>query len=131
MGMKSFGVGISVKNIMEAVGFYEKIFGLESKNFDYFPEGHECHGECMHAELWKGDVHIFDVMGMEPNKHDFDAKKQIISFGAYFDSEAELLEAFAQLSEGGIVKEPIGSVPWSPCCATVIDKHGITWWISI
>ena len=34
-------------------------------------------------------------------------------------------EAFALLSEGGIVKDPIGPMPWSPCCASVIDKFGI------
>jgi len=131
MGMKSFGVGISVRDIMETVEFYEKIFGLESKNFDYFPEGHECYGECQHAELWKGDECLFAVMGLEHSKRDVDPEKQIIGFGAHFDNEAELREVFALLSEGGIVKDPIGPVPWSACCASVIDKFGITWWISV
>ena len=67
----------------------------------------------------------------EPER-DFDVEKQIINFGAYFDNETELREAFDLLSNGGIVKEPFGTVvPWSTCCATVIDKYGITWWISI
>ena len=131
MGIKSFGVGISVKNIEKAVEFYTNIFGLESKNYDYFPEGDANYGECMHAELWKGDEHIFDVMGLSPDKYDFDAEKQVIGFGAYFENEAELQEAFNLLSDGGIVKEPLGPVPWSSYCATVIDKYGISWWISI
>ena len=47
------------------------------------------------------------------------------------DNEAELREAFAILSEDGFIVNPIGAVPWSPCCADVIDKFGISWWISI
>ena len=35
------------------------------------------------------------------------------------------------LSDGGIVIEPIHELPWSRCCATVIDKYGVCWWISI
>ena len=27
--------------------------------------------------------------------------------------------------------EPIGELPWSKCCATIIDKYGVCWWISI
>lgn len=79
----------------------------------------------------KDDEHIFDVQCLEHENADFNAEKQIISFGAYFENEAELQEAFNLLSDGGIVKEPLGTVPWSQCCATVIDKFGITWWISI
>ena len=40
MGMKSFGVGISVKSNVEAVEFYKKVFGLETGILDLFPEGH-------------------------------------------------------------------------------------------
>ena len=39
MGMKSFGVGISVKSNVEAVEFYKKVFGLETGILDLFPEG--------------------------------------------------------------------------------------------
>lgn len=27
--------------------------------------------------------------------------------------------------------DPIHALPWSSCCATVIDKYGVCWWISI
>ncbi len=39
--------------------------------------------------------------------------------------------AFDILCDGGVVVEPIHEVPWSKCCATVIDKYGVCWWISI
>jgi PhnB protein len=128
MGAKNFGVGIAVKNNVEAVEFYKKVFGLELGFSAMFPEDHEYHGQYQHAELEKDGKGLFAVTSLT---HDFDSQKQIISFGMYFDTEAELREAFNLLSDGGIVKEPIGAVPWSPCCATVTDKFGITWWISI
>ena len=82
----------------------------------------------MHAVLKKNGKEVFSVSNL---LNDFDAEKQIISFGVHFDSEAEVREAFRLLSEGGIVKEPVGAVPWSPCCASVIDKFGVTWWSSV
>lgn len=39
--------------------------------------------------------------------------------------------AYNVLREGGVVIEGIHEVPWSKCCATVIDKYGVCWWISI
>ena len=39
--------------------------------------------------------------------------------------------AFRVLSDGGVVIKHIGELPWSKCCATVIDKYGVCWWISI
>ena len=132
MGMKSFGVGISVNNIMEAVEFYKSALGMELGDTDHFPENHPNCGECMHAEMWKSGKQIFAIQGQNEKQRDFDPEKQIINFGAYFNTKEELREAFELLSDGGIVKEPFGTVvDWSPCCATVIDKYGITWWISI
>lgn len=40
-------------------------------------------------------------------------------------------KAFDVLSEGGVVVDPMGSLPWSECCATVIDRYGVCWWIGI
>jgi len=51
MDMKSCGVGISVKNNKEAVEFYKKVFNLELKYCDFFPEESPYYGEYMHAEL--------------------------------------------------------------------------------
>ena len=46
-------------------------------------------------------------------------------------SEEVVRKAFRVLSEGGAVIAPIHALPWSSCCATVIDKYGVCWWISI
>jgi uncharacterized glyoxalase superfamily protein PhnB len=132
MGMISFGIGISVNNIMEAVKFYKSALGMELRGTDHFPENHPNCGECMHAEMWKDGKQIFAIQGQNEKQRDYDPEKQIINFGAYFDTKEELREAFDLLNDGGIVKEPFGTVQsYSPCCATVIDRYGITWWISL
>ena len=35
------------------------------------------------------------------------------------------------LSDGGVILHPIHQEPWNPCCATVIDKFGVCWWIAL
>ena len=42
-----------------------------------------------------------------------------------------VLRAFRVPSKGGAVIEPIHEVPWSACCATVIDRYGVCWWLSV
>ena len=46
-------------------------------------------------------------------------------------TEEAVHHAFQVLSNGGVVIEPIHALPWSKCCATVIDRYGVCWWISI
>lgn len=46
-------------------------------------------------------------------------------------TEEAVHRAFDVLSEGGVVLAPIGRLPWSSCCATIIDRYGVCWWISI
>ena len=48
-----------------------------------------------------------------------------------FEAAKIYCKAFEVLSDGGVILEPIHEFPWSSCCATVIDKFGVRWWISI
>ena len=57
---------------------------------------------------------------------------QGMTFNAFELGSVEAVQnAFDVLSEGGVVIEGIHEVPWSACCATVIDRYGVCWWISI
>ncbi len=59
-------------------------------------------------------------------------KWETMTFNAFdMGSEEAVHHAFNILSGGVIVIYPIKEVPWSKCCATVIDKYGVCWWISI
>ena len=59
-------------------------------------------------------------------------KLQTMTFNAFeLGSEEAVKNALAVLREGGLVLEELHSLPWSSCCATVIDRYGVCWWISI
>ena len=54
-----------------------------------------------------------------------------IELGVEFDSREKLERAFSMLSEGGRVDTGIRELPWSPCAATVIDRYGVRWFLSL
>ena len=59
-------------------------------------------------------------------------KWETMTFNVFeMGTEEAVYNAFQVLSEGGVILEPIGTLPWSKCCATIIDKYGVCWWISI
>ena len=71
-------------------------------------------------------------------KNSFEAAKTYCkAFGAEitreFKNEDNTAYEHCELSvnDGGVIIEPIGELPWSKCCATIIDKYGVCWWISI
>ncbi|MDD6032336.1 MAG: hypothetical protein PUC47_02455 [Oscillospiraceae bacterium] len=59
-------------------------------------------------------------------------KWETMTFNVFeMGSEEKVLRAFDVLRDGGVVLESIHELPWSRCCATVIDRYGVCWWISI
>ena len=59
-------------------------------------------------------------------------KWETMTFNVFeMGTEEAVHHAFQVLSNGGVVIEPIHALPWSKCCATVIDRYGVCWWISI
>ncbi len=50
-----------------------------------------------------------------------------ISFFTHFDSKEEIDEAWAKLSEGGMVMMPLDKYPWSERYGFVQDKYGACW----
>lgn len=57
---------------------------------------------------------------------------QTMTFNAFELGSADAVKnALDVLSEGGVVIEPIHELPWSKCCATVMDRYGVCWWVSI
>jgi uncharacterized glyoxalase superfamily protein PhnB len=54
-----------------------------------------------------------------------------MSYGINFESEAEVKKAYEVLAKEGKVLLELGSLPWSSCCAEVVDKYGVYWYISV
>lgn len=53
-------------------------------------------------------------------------KWETMTFNVFeMGTEEAVHNTFQVLSDGGIVLEPICELPWSKCCATIIDKYGV------
>lgn len=54
-----------------------------------------------------------------------------MSYGINFESEEEVKRAYELLAEAGTVLLELGTLPWSTCCADIIDKYGVYWYLSV
>jgi len=118
-------------NSFEAVDKYCKAFGAAVR-FKIINEKGTAYEHC---EL---SVEAEPVLAVSEAATPYDVnmihknKFQVMTFNAFELGTAEAVKkAFDDLKEGGVVIEDIHEVPWSKCCATVIDKYGVCWWISI
>ena len=113
---------VYVKNSFEAADMYCKAFGAEItfqiKNDDKtFYE---------HCEL-SVDGEGFLALSEAANPCDIDMvhkmKWETMTFNVFeMGSEESVHNAFNILSNGGVIIHPIQEVPWSKCCATLINK---------
>lgn len=55
----------------------------------------------------------------------------ISNMGLDFDTEEDVERAYNMLKEEGIVRRPLGPLPWNPCNADVMDKYGVYWYLHI
>lgn len=122
---------VYVKNSLEAAEFYCKAFGAEITHA--FPNADGTAYE--HCELSvNGEGFLALAEAATPCDVAFlhKMKWETMTFNVFeMGSEAAVRHAFDVLREGGAVIDPIHALPWSSCCATVIDKYGVCWWISI
>ncbi len=122
---------VYVKNSFEAAKMYCKAFGAEI-TCEYFNVDGTAYEHCELSVNGEG----FLALSEAANPCDIDLvhkyKWETMTFNAFeMGSEEVVYNAFRVLSEGGVALEPIHEVPWSKCCATIIDKFGVCWWISI
>ncbi len=115
------GYGLHVKNSVSAVELYKKVFGLELGYHVKNPDG-----TYFHSELYKDGVELLNVIE-SPNGG---GTEHTVQLGVTLANKAEVEKAYALLSAEGIVKTPIGPLPWSPCSAEVIDKFGVWWYLT-
>jgi len=123
------GATLYVKHSVEAMEFYCDAFGMtlgyNARNDD---------GTFLHAELLKGEKSIFAVS--ENNDEQIvesmlASQRPTMSYGINLDSDDDLKHAFQMLAEGGHILRDLGSLPWSPSSADVVDKYGICWYIYV
>jgi PhnB protein len=123
------GATLYVQNSAEAVEFYSEAFrmtvGYNVKNSD---------GSFLHAELMKGQQSIFAVS--ENNDADItrsmlEAQRPTMSYGLSLNSDDDLHHAYHRLIQGGHILRELGSLPWSPNSADIVDKYGVCWYIYV
>lgn len=119
----TIGIGLAVKNSVEAVELYQEAFGLELgyhvKNAD---------GSYFHSELYRDGAEVLSVVEAAS---DAPTGEQTVQLGITLENEAEVRRAFELLRQGGSVLTPVGPLPWSPCAASVLDRFGVWWYITM
>lgn len=122
---------VYVKNSFEAAQTYCEAFGAEVTFAIKNPEGTAYE----HCEL---SVDGEGILALAEAKNPCDVafvhkmKWETMTFNAFdLGSEEAVRRAFQALSNGGVVLQPIHQEPWNQCCATVIDKYGVCWWIAL
>lgn len=117
----SIGHTIYVKCSAQAVPFYLEVFGLtlgyHVKNAD---------GSFFHSELCSSKQSVLCVAEA------FEAQpaNNIVCLGMTLEDADAVRRAFALLSDGGTVRMALTTLPWSPCCAEVIDRYGVWWYLT-
>ena len=122
---------VYVKNSIEAAETYCKAFGAEVT----FAIKNEAGTAYEHCEL---SVNGEGFLAVAEAKNPCDIgivhkmKWETMTFNVFeMGSEEAVYHALEVLQDGGVVLEPIHDLPWSKYCATVIDRYGVCWWVSI
>ncbi len=127
------GATLYIRNTAEAVDFYREAFGLSlgyhEKNAD---------GSYLHASLEKDGQEVFAVSECENEpfvrmmlSSDLKTARPTMSYGLTFDTADGVRKAFSALSASGTVMLPLGKLPWSDCCAEVVDRYGVYWYLTV
>lgn len=116
------GIGLYLKNSLEAVELYKEAFGFE---LGYYVLNSDGNGY-FHSELNKNGEPQFCVV--EAPEHPAGNPVQL---GVDFQSREELEKALSLLKTGGTVKMELCELPWSPCAAEVVDRFGVDWYLTL
>ena len=100
---------VYVHNSLEAAQTYCKAFGAELT---------------LEMKTPAGDQYEHCVMSV-------DGEGILALAEARTDYDVEYIHREKLQTMRGAVVDPLGSLPWSSCCATVIDRYGVCWWIAI
>ena len=118
------GIGINVKGSREAVDLYQKAFGF-TLGYHVLNED----GSYFHSELLDQGQEALSVVEAPNDTPGLSGNP--IELGRTFQTKEALLQAFDLLKEDGRVRMEVRELPWSPCAASVTDKFGVNWYLSL
>ena len=122
---------VYVKNSLEAAETYCRAFGAEI-TFEIKNEDGTAYDHCELSVDGEGFLALSEAGNPCDIRFVHQMKWETMTFNVFeMGSEEAVERAFDVLRDGGVVLQPIHEGPWSKCCATVIDRYGVCWWISI
>lgn len=122
---------VYVKNSFEAAEMYCRAFGAEITR-EIKNDADTAYEHCELSVNGEGFLALAEAKNPCDISIIHKLKLETMTFNVFeMGSEQAVYRAFDILSSGGVVIEDIHELPWSKCCATVIDKYGVCWWISI
>ena len=116
---------------MEAAETYCRAFGAEI-TFEIKNEDGTAYAHCELSVNGEGFLALSEAGNPCDVRFVHQMKWETMTFNVFeMESEEAVDRAFDVLRDGGVVLQPIHEEPWSKRCATVIDRYGVCWWISI
>ena len=128
--MKNFNQ-VYVKNSFEAAKMYCEAFGAEI-TCEFKNEDGTAYEHCELSVNKEGFLALAEAKNPCDISIIHKYKWETMTFNVFEMGTIKAVhKALQVLSEEGVILEPIHELPWSKCCATVIDKFGVCWWISV
>ena len=122
---------VYVKNSLQAAQMYCQAFGAEITR-EFRNEANTAYEHCELSVDGEGLLALAEAKNPCDIEVVHKNKWETMTFNVFeMGSEEAVKHAFDVLSDGGVVIEPMHELPWSKCCATILDKYGVCWWISI
>lgn len=118
-------------NCLEAMKFYQSIFGGELTVKTFGEMDHNCPGalkdQVMHANIMGGRIEFFASDNPGPNP----LGTGKISMTLHGSDEEALREIFGKLSEGAKVNQVLERQMWGDIYGDLTDKYDVNWMVNI
>ena len=122
---------VYVKNSVEAARHYCDAFGAKI-TAEYWNPDHTEYEHCVLSVDGEGFLALAEAKNPCDVALVHQMKWETMTFNCFeMGSEATVRHAFDVLSDGGVVLQALGALPWNALNATVIDRYGVCWWIAI
>ena len=122
---------VYVKNSAEAAETYCRAFGAEVTRA-FWNEDRTAYEHCELSVDGEGFLALAEAKNPCDIEFVHKMKWETMTFNVFeMGSEEKVRNALAVLRDGGVVLEGIHALPWSSCCATVIDRYGVCWWVAV
>ncbi|NLV58805.1 MAG: VOC family protein [Clostridiales bacterium] len=125
------GATLYIRDTVQAVEFYKEAFGLTLGYHEKYPDGSFLHGALLRdgQEVFAVSESRNDAFVQTMLASNLKDARPTMSYSIDFGSKEEVEKAYALLAKEGTVLLPLGSLPWCSCCAEVVDRFGVYWYL--